>query len=507
MKTIKKYQWGKPIRPQVDLSLLAPNGEVMAQHASNIDYLVNQEKEAYEADISQPYYQIHEKPTFEEWKQQNQTRWQNQATVRPAENVSAPVSAVNQYVRQFKHDMANGKVPKGKYTLPAAALASLGLAGFAAAPVTFIAGGAGAEVGGKIFDSGTKFVTGKSWADKVHDWTGLDTEAAAMTNPGMWVGGLAPFATRGSRTLLSAGDQIVKDAAKDVFHYGPVAIMKNPKGWYRPYVDQVRNGWQGWKDAKTILPDQSKGIFKGFQSGEPIEELERFVLQRHPVSEYTTSNPQYHDILSIDGSNIYYRTNLEGTPLWGVTQNSNEPNTFMFHIAGDKYFKLGRAEKLDIHKAMESLPKESYVSDLPEENLITGQIGMNFARKNGRTPTLGEMIKASKMKSEVVEPYPIRGFDNISETPLSSSSMRELLSRGTNPKRPWDLRYANGYMPHFNSQSLTPELHPNNFPFMPKQERLQLATDFVRKFPGARKPFIGLDGKLKISIPVNKKSN
>lgn len=81
---------------------------------------------------------------------------------------------------------------------------------------------------------------------------------------------------------------------------------------------------------------------------------------------------------------------------------------------------------------------------------------MNFARQDGRIPTLGEMIKASKMKSELLEPYPIKGLEaeGVHETPLSSSSMWELLSRGTNPKRSWELRYANGYMPYFNSQGL-----------------------------------------------------
>ena len=103
--------------------------------------------------------------------------------------MSAPVNAANQYVRQFKYDLANGKIPKGKYTIPAAALASAGLAGFVAAPVSFIAGGAGAEVGGKTFDFGTKLVTGKSWADWLSNKTGLDKEVATMTNPGMIAGG------------------------------------------------------------------------------------------------------------------------------------------------------------------------------------------------------------------------------------------------------------------------------------------------------------------------------
>ena len=147
------------------------------------------EREAYERDMSQPYYKLHDKPTFEQWQQQNQIRQQNQGVIRQAENVSAPVDAINQYIREFKYDMANGKIPKGKYTLPATLLASAGGAGFAAAPISFIAGGAGAEIGGKAFDFGTKLVTGKSWTDKVNDWTGLDKEAAAITNPGLIIGG------------------------------------------------------------------------------------------------------------------------------------------------------------------------------------------------------------------------------------------------------------------------------------------------------------------------------
>lgn len=468
------------------------------------------EEQEYRADK----YAQAKRQTKDEWRKERQAKAQHQQrmarnVVRPAQKTNAAVNAVNQYVREFKYNLQNGRAPRWYHTYPLIALGAATGAGFVSAPVTTAATMAGGYVGDKVVNTGMKLATGKSWAENVHDKTGLDMEPAAMTNPGMWIGGAAPFATRGSRTLLSAGDQIAKDAAKDVVHYGPVAILKNPEGWYRPYVDQVRNGWQGWKDAKELLPDQSKETFKGFRSGKPIEEIERFDFEGRPLSEYTTSNPQHHDILSRDGSNFYYRTDSEGIPIWGVTQNSNEPNTFMFHISGNKHIKLGRADKLDIHKAAESLPKGSYISDLPEENLVTGQIGMNFARQDGRIPTLGEMIKASKMKSELLEPYPIKGLEaeGVHETPLSSSSMWELLSRGTNPKRSWELRYANGYMPYFNSQGLHSQLHPNQFIFEPLQQRLKLATDFVNKFPGARKPFIGLDGKLKISIPLNKKAN
>ena len=108
----------------------------------------------------------------------------------------------------------------------------------------------------------------------------------------------------------------------------------------------------------------------------------------------------------------------------------------MFHIGGNKYFRLGRADKLDINKALESLPKGSYVSDLPEENLVTGQIGMNFVTYNNRVPTLGEMIKFSRMSTATKES-------------LSANSTNMLLS-GRNGR----LGYTNEYMPNFNNQTL-----------------------------------------------------
>ena len=85
--------------------------------------------------------------------------------------------------------MANGKVPKGKYTLPVAALGAMGLAGFTVAPVSTIAATIGGTVGNKVVNSGIKFATGKTWADWVSDKTGLDSEVAEITNPGMWLGG------------------------------------------------------------------------------------------------------------------------------------------------------------------------------------------------------------------------------------------------------------------------------------------------------------------------------
>ena len=112
-------------------------------------------------------------------------------------------------------------------------------------------------MGGKAVDKASQAYNGKTWAQNVNNLTGLSENLSEWTNPGTWVGWGAPFASRASRTLLSAGDQIVKNAAKDVAKYGISAVAKNPKGWYRPYVDQVKNGWQGWKDVNLAYKNNA----------------------------------------------------------------------------------------------------------------------------------------------------------------------------------------------------------------------------------------------------------
>jgi hypothetical protein len=109
--------------------------------------------------------------------------------VKPAENVSAPVNAVNQYFRRLNYDLANNKVPSGWYTLPAIGLAATGIGAAMSAPVATTATMAGGWLGDKVVNKGMKFATGKSWAENMHDWTGLDKEPAEITNPGMWIGG------------------------------------------------------------------------------------------------------------------------------------------------------------------------------------------------------------------------------------------------------------------------------------------------------------------------------
>ncbi|MBQ9286674.1 MAG: hypothetical protein IJ209_10415 [Bacteroidaceae bacterium] len=193
----------------------------------------------------------------------------------------------------------------------------------------------GATVGSKTVNAGTKFATGKTWANWVSDKIGLDKDAAEMTNPGMLTGGAIPFMTRGSRTLFSAGDQIVKDAAKDVFQYGPTTVAKNPRGWVRPYVDQVKNGWQGWRDMRlaqrngAIQTDVNQPYFESF-----AKKLGKFDGS-YPVGDNKTAEfydyPEYNEGI---GNGIYARFKRDDTPLFGVTQETEMPNTYLFHIGG-----------------------------------------------------------------------------------------------------------------------------------------------------------------------------
>lgn len=128
-----------------------------------------------------------------------------------------------------------------------------GLGALVAAPVSTAVGLAGSAVGKEVFDLGSKFVTGKSWADNVRERFGLRTNTLGeVLHPGMLVGGGMPFMTRGSRALLSAEDQavkntvknaVVKSVAKSVEKYFPIIenqIFKLPYS-LQEYAFPLRN--------------------------------------------------------------------------------------------------------------------------------------------------------------------------------------------------------------------------------------------------------------------------
>ena len=219
MKLIPKYQ-NAP-------GPLVPSWQ--AQWVTEAKEREKHEDQEYQQFISSPYYKIHQKPTKQQWRQIKQ-KLQNRGTIKEAEKVSAPVRAINNYVREYKYDMSQGNVPKGKHSLPLLGLAATGIGSFLSAPITTTAAMAGGWAGGKALDSGMKLATGKSWAENMYDWTGLDKEPAEVTNPGMWVGGYqvprysintmrrgVETAMRtspmqdGLTTILNNGKQIIKD--------------------------------------------------------------------------------------------------------------------------------------------------------------------------------------------------------------------------------------------------------------------------------------------------------
>lgn len=159
------------------------------------------------------------------------------------------------------------------------------------------------------------------------------------------------------------------------------------------------------------------------------------------------------------------------------------PNTYMFHIGGGNGRpSISRNSQLTLARMRNAVPKYSYIGETATPT--SGQVGMNFVAQNGRTPTLGEMIKASKMSTT----------DN---QPLSANSTNMLLSEKNGA-----LRYTNEYMPMFNKQSLSGR---NNV-----TEELLKANDInttntflLQSNPNARTSFVGIDGKLKIPIPIN----
>ena len=70
------------------------------------------------------------------------------SAIRPAEKTNSAVNAVNQYTREFKYNLQNGRAPRWYHTYPLAALGAATGAGFASAPVATAATMAGGAVGG-----------------------------------------------------------------------------------------------------------------------------------------------------------------------------------------------------------------------------------------------------------------------------------------------------------------------------------------------------------------------
>lgn len=503
MKTIPKYQIGKPLPLAESYDLPWVKEAKQKQIA--------EEKEYQEA-MKQPYYKTHPKPTLQQWKQQQAKIAQNQGEIKAHRKVSAPVRAINNYIGEARHRAGDGTILlKGKYVLPAIGIAStmpiLAAKSLATTGATMGAG----YVGGKAFDGASKLLTGKNWAENMYDWTGLDPLAGEITNPGVLAGGGAPLLHKGTRTLLSAGDQIITDVAsdvakngptaaktlllagnqiitdagKDIIKYGPAAIYRNPAGWYRPYVDQLRNGYQGWKDfnqfdpeVTTIgVPPKGKNIVKS-----PIQDQ---AINGRPVDEYIDPDRGYRIYITKRSPKLEAYSQ-EGSDGIGFGLSKDASRTVGVHIGND----IERKAQRTILEKIDELPPGTYYGDFGDSKL-TGQIASDFVRTFGRKPTLGELIRMSKMDPEVI----VGKY-----TPLSPFSYNWITRRPNH-------RYTNSYMRNFNNQSKGGDglhyLNGRNFSDKPVDEQLKLINEFIsglRTPEPTRNAFIGLDGELRIPI-------
>ena len=123
----------------------------------------------------------------------------NYGEIRAAENVNPVVNAINQYFRELKYRLSNNKVVTGKYTIPAALLASTGIAPFLTNAAAATTGYLGGLMGGSLVDGAFKTFTGKTFGKFLSDATGLDETPASLLNPGYVVGAKRALLARNIR--------------------------------------------------------------------------------------------------------------------------------------------------------------------------------------------------------------------------------------------------------------------------------------------------------------------
>ena len=180
-----------------------------------------------------------------------------QTELREAENVNPIVNTINQYFREGKYTLNNNKVPTFKYSAPIVLLGGATGGTAIQAPLAFLSSMGGAYIGEKAVDYSTKLATGKSWAENVHNWTGLDKNPAALTNPGALVGGIyggvLPYKAR-----VSMYNNIIPAGYKNNL---PLEGIKSKGGQIKDFVIETINPFK-WKIQespyyKTIIQNQN----------------------------------------------------------------------------------------------------------------------------------------------------------------------------------------------------------------------------------------------------------
>lgn len=278
------------------------------------------EEEAYQEDMNQPYYKTHQKPTKQQWKQQQAKKSQNQGEVRPHREVSPLVRSINNYIGEAKYRAGDGTLLlKGKYTLPAMGIIAT-LPVMATAPVTTATTMGTGYVGGKVVDGVSNLLTGKNWSENMQNWTGLAPEAADVTNPGVLVGGGLPLVNNSVRTATSIGDQIVRNIPVKKFVSGTPGFVKDTT------VDIVKNGVKegSKRTLETYFPSFENVVFKlPYETQEQLYPLRQYI--NHKII-YPRENARFSAALG----RMRMDPALQGKSSVGVNASSiGGPNAFI----------------------------------------------------------------------------------------------------------------------------------------------------------------------------------
>lgn len=252
-----------------------------------------EEDEQYNRDMNSPYFQTHPKPTKSQWKAQRQQVAGRQGTVTKTEDVSAPVRAINNYFRELNYNTQNGIVPRWYHGYPLAMLATGLGQSVVTAPFATTASFIGGYTGGKAIDTGSKLTTGKSWAENVHNLTGLDIEPSEISNPGVWIGGfyVPKYGTNvvrrgvetamrtspmqnGLETFIDNGKLVLKDRnrVKAIGKYIFTGKATGNKGYYNSlrYTHPEENYYGGF----DWIPENLRGkndVIDAFLYGKEID--------------------------------------------------------------------------------------------------------------------------------------------------------------------------------------------------------------------------------------------
>lgn len=318
------------------LKITAPDGTIIENPSPEL--LQQIQEYIQQINYNKPYIDVHRQAEYPNIEQ---------GEIKPAEDVSAPVNAVNQYFRELNYRLANNKVLPGKYTLPAIGLVATGIGAALSAPATTAATMAGGWAGNKAVDLGMNLATGKSWTENMQDWTGFDKEPAEITNPGMWIGGGLPMVNKSSKTLLSTADN---------------SIVSHPK-WYRNAFLDVTT-----KPLKT---------FKAIKNGQYVYDIPSLMrnvrsAQREIQTGIQSTNNEYKALtgLDIDEPSIHINS-------W----KHFKPGTTGYYLVGRIHMPLTRNRLSNIRNSTNSLRRTGgheqahYANDVLTSTFNTPQLG------------------------------------------------------------------------------------------------------------------------------------